>query len=115
MEFLVAIFLLAAFAFLVTRPLRPRVGTAEPTAAELSTEEMRARLAELEARRRARYQEIRDAQSDRASGKLSEQDFERLDAEMRSEAVQVLDEIADVRARLGLPPEETDPPPAAAG
>lgn len=112
---MIALVLLAAFAVAAARPLRARVGTREPTSAELDTEELRARLAELEARRRARYQEIRDAQADRASGKLSELDFERLDSEMRAEAVQVLDEIAELRGRLGLPPEEAAPPPGAAG
>jgi cytochrome c-type biogenesis protein CcmF len=46
---------------------------------------------ELEALKEAKYREIRDAELDHAAGKLSDEDFALLDAELRSEAVKILD------------------------
>jgi cytochrome c-type biogenesis protein CcmF len=46
---------------------------------------------ELEALKEAKYREIRDAELDHAAGKLSDRDFALLDAELREEAVEILD------------------------
>ncbi len=46
---------------------------------------------ELEALKEAKYREIRDAELDHAAGKLSDDDFALLDAELRKEAVEILD------------------------
>jgi cytochrome c-type biogenesis protein CcmF len=46
---------------------------------------------ELEALKEAKYREIRDAELDHAAGKLSDEDFAILDAELRKEAVDILD------------------------
>lgn len=46
---------------------------------------------ELEALKEAKYREIRDAELDHAAGKLSDEDFALLDAELRKEAVEILD------------------------
>ena len=46
---------------------------------------------ELEALKEAKYREIRDAELDHAAGKLSDEDFAILDAELRKEAVEILD------------------------
>ena len=46
---------------------------------------------DLEALKEAKYREIRDAELDHAAGKLSDQDYALLDAELRSEAVEILD------------------------
>jgi cytochrome c-type biogenesis protein CcmF len=46
---------------------------------------------EADARKEAKYREIRDAELDHAAGKLSDQDFAALDAELRREAVELLD------------------------
>jgi cytochrome c-type biogenesis protein CcmF len=45
---------------------------------------------ELEALKEAKYREIRDAELDHAAGKLSDDDFALLDAELRKEAVEIL-------------------------
>ncbi len=45
---------------------------------------------ELEALKEAKYREIRDAELDHAAGKLSDEDFALLDAELRTEAVEIL-------------------------
>jgi cytochrome c-type biogenesis protein CcmF len=46
---------------------------------------------ELEALKEAKYREIRDAELDHAAGKLSDEDFALLNAELRREAVEILD------------------------
>jgi cytochrome c-type biogenesis protein CcmF len=53
---------------------------------------------ELEAQKEAKYREIRDAELDHAAGKLSDEDFALLDAELRREAVEILDGPATMGA-----------------
>jgi cytochrome c-type biogenesis protein CcmF len=48
---------------------------------------------EADALKEAKYREIRDAELDHASGKLSDEDFALLDAELRREAVEILDRL----------------------
>jgi cytochrome c-type biogenesis protein CcmF len=48
---------------------------------------------EADALKEAKYREIRDAELDHAAGKLSDEDFALLDAELRREAVEILDRI----------------------
>ena len=48
---------------------------------------------EADALKEAKYREIRDAELDHASGKLSDEDFALLDAELRREAVEILDRV----------------------
>jgi cytochrome c-type biogenesis protein CcmF len=48
---------------------------------------------EADARKEAKYREIRDAELDHASGKLSDEDFAALDAELRREALEILDQV----------------------
>ncbi len=49
--------------------------------------------AELEAAREAKYREIRDAELDYRTGKLSEEDFAATDGALRAEAVEILDRL----------------------
>ena len=51
---------------------------------------MSAERAELEAAREAKYREIRDAELDYRTGKLSEADWRSLDRTLRAEAVGLL-------------------------
>ena len=81
---LAALVLLAVVAF-VSAPLR------RPEGGDEDLEDPR--VADLEARKEAKYREIRDAEQDRASGKLSQDDFERQDAELRADAIEILDEL----------------------
>ncbi len=46
---------------------------------------------EADALKEAKYREIRDAELDHAAGKLSDEDFALVDAELRREAVEILD------------------------
>ncbi|HEY1854515.1 MAG TPA: cytochrome c-type biogenesis CcmF C-terminal domain-containing protein [Solirubrobacterales bacterium] len=54
---------------------------------------------ETDALKEAKYREIRDAELDHAAGKLSDEDYAILDAELRKEAVEMLDELE--RSREG--------------
>ena len=58
---------------------------------------------ELEALKEAKYREIRDAELDHAAGKLSDEDFALLDAELRKEAVEILDRRRRQRQRRREP------------
>ncbi len=86
MELLIAIVLLALVAAFVSVPLRRAAGTDDP-------DPLDAERAELEARKQAKYRQIRDAEADRASGKLTEEDFRRINRELRGEAIEILKRI----------------------
>jgi hypothetical protein len=49
--------------------------------------------AQLESAREAKYGEIRDAELDMRTGKLSRDDYEAVDAALRAEALEVLDRL----------------------
>ena len=70
-----------AAVWIITGPLR---GTRE------TDEQLEADRAELEALREAKYREIRDAELDFRTGKLSENDWQVLDRTLRAEAVELL-------------------------
>jgi hypothetical protein len=84
MEIVLALVIVALLAVFVVAPLRRRT----PGPAGESPE-----LADLEARKEALYRQIRDAELDREQGKLSRADWERLDAELRREAIDLLKRI----------------------
>ncbi|MFZ1924935.1 MAG: hypothetical protein WAU42_02210 [Solirubrobacteraceae bacterium] len=48
---------------------------------------------ELEAEREAKYREIRDAELDYRTGKLSREDYEAVNGTLRAEAVEILDKL----------------------
>lgn len=73
---------LAVVVLVVSAPLRRAAQDEETEDAE---------RAELEAARDAKYREIRDAELDHAAGKLSDEDYAALDAELRDEALEILD------------------------
>jgi hypothetical protein len=85
---LVFVVLLGAVA-LVAWPLRR--GHVERVA---SGEE--ARREELEAAKEAKYREIRDADMDFRTGKLSDADYRMLDRQLRGEAVEILRELDEL-------------------
>jgi cytochrome c-type biogenesis protein CcmF len=64
---------------------------------------------ELEALKEAKYREIRDAELDHAAGKLSDEDFALLDAELRKEAVEILDSADGNMNGNGSHPTATQP------
>lgn len=82
--------LLLAVVFLVTGPLR-RGAMSE---AEARDEGQRQ---DLEAARDAKYREIRDAELDFQTGKLSEADWRVLDRQLRGEAVEILRRLDELQ------------------
>jgi hypothetical protein len=91
MEFLVVLAVLALVALFVTRPLW-RTAAPRSDARQESDQ-----IAELEAARDAKYREIRDAELDRRTGKLSEQDYEAIDRALRAEAIEILRALDEAR------------------
>lgn len=90
MEIVFAIVLLAAVAAFVVVPLR---------AGELDEKALEdPRAAELDARKQAKYREIRDTELDHAQGKISDAEFATQNAELRREAIEILKEIDDLPA-----------------
>ena len=83
MEIVLVLILVAVAVLAITAPLRAgrRV---ERVAAD------RGERADLEAARDAKYAEIRDAEMDYRTGKLSEADWRGLDRQLRREAVELL-------------------------
>lgn len=57
-------------------------------------------VAELEAARDAKYREIRDAELDHGTGKLSDHDYELIDGTLRAEAVEILRRLDGARDRV---------------
>jgi hypothetical protein len=54
---------------------------------------------ELEAAREAKYREIRDAELDFRTGKLSREDYDAIDADLRAEAIEILNRLEALRPR----------------
>jgi hypothetical protein len=79
---LIVIVLLGVVVWLVSGPLR----TGAPAVEEAEA----ARRDDLEAAKEAKYREIRDAELDYRTGKLSEADWRALDRELRGEAMDLL-------------------------
>jgi hypothetical protein len=78
---LIVIALLGVVVWLVSGPLRTAPAVEEAEAA---------RREDLEAAKEAKYREIRDAELDYRTGKLSEEDWRALDRELRSDAMDLL-------------------------
>ena len=94
MSLLVAIItvaLLVAVMLVLSAPLR---------AARAHGELVSPERGELEAAREAKYREIRDAELDYRTGKLSREDFEALDGTLRAEALEILNRL---EASEGVP------------
>ena len=84
MEVVLPAVLLAAFVlFVVLQPLRSRPDT-------FAGEDRRA---DLEAAKESKYREIKDAELDFRMGKMSDEDWRSLDAELRAQAIAILREL----------------------
>jgi hypothetical protein len=89
---LVVVFVLLAVAVtvaIVAAPLRAGRAAREDEARE-------AALADLEAAKEAKYREIREAEMDYRTGKLSEADWRAIDRELRAEAMELLRRLDDL-------------------
>jgi hypothetical protein len=73
----------SAAAWAIAGPLRGGRAEAEDAVYQ-------AQLEDLEASKEARYREIREAEMDFRTGKLSEADYKAIDRQLRAEAVELL-------------------------
>ena len=95
MEYVIVVAVLFAVVFVITAPLRRAPAGAEreedvPTPPE---------VLDLEAERDAKYREIRDAELDHPTGKLSDADFQAIDSTLRAEAIEILRRLDEVTGR----------------
>lgn len=106
MEFFAILLILFAVVIFVAGPLR-RLDLGAQPAQDATANERSSEIAELEAAREAKYREIRDAELDHQTGKLSDADYGELDSILRAEAVQILGALDRAQAEL----ETTAPGP----
>jgi hypothetical protein len=117
-DYLIVLAILAAVVVYVSAPVRRVLagdhstegGAGSGSRSLLDSAEME--LADLEAAREAKYRELRDAELDHRTGKLSDQDYEELDRSLRGEAIEILHGLDREHARIESPAEA--PPPGAA-
>lgn len=83
MAYVIVLVVLAVAVFVISAPLRADRRRAEP-------EPEAARIADLEAARDAKYREIRDAELDLRTGKLSDEDYGAIDRSLRAEAIEIM-------------------------
>jgi type II secretory pathway component PulM len=92
MDYLIIFAVLVVVVLVISAPLRARRAEDAAESAE---------RAELEAARDAKYREIRDAELDYRTGKLSETDWRALDRSLRAEAVGILRQLDDLPTSEG--------------
>jgi hypothetical protein len=86
MEFVLVLVAAALVVLIVTAPFRRVEGDRALTEDAGSPPD----VAALEAAREAKYREIRDAELDHRTGKLSDEDFRSVDGALRAEAISIL-------------------------
>lgn len=89
MQYLIVLAILSAVVVFVTVPLRRAALDRDASASAPDATE----LDELEAAREAKYRELRDAELDHRTGKLSDADYEAVDRSLRGEAIEILRRI----------------------
>jgi hypothetical protein len=101
---ILTLLLVAAVILVVSAPLRAtrRQQGREPSADAVAIPPPAAGIEferdELEAAREAKYREIRDAEMDYRTGKLSREDYEAIDRALRAEAIEILNRLEASRA-----------------
>jgi flagellar biosynthesis/type III secretory pathway M-ring protein FliF/YscJ len=93
MSYVIAVVLVFAVVAIISSPLRrTRAAGDAAHVGEVSPERE-----ELEAARDAKYREIRDAELDQQTGKISDADFEAVDSTLRAEAIEILRKLDRLR------------------
>jgi hypothetical protein len=103
-EYLIVLAILAAVVVFVSAPLRRAIvgGHSSQGGAGSGSglvDRAEANVAELEAAREAKYRELRDAELDFRTGKLSDEDYKALDRNLRGEAIEILRGLDHERER----------------
>lgn len=83
MAYVIMLVVLAVAVYVISAPFRRQ---RTPRGAQASAN----RTAELEAARDAKYSEIRDAELDLRTGKLSDEDHAAVDRSLRAEAIEIM-------------------------
>lgn len=96
MDFLVIMVILGLVVVFVTAPLRRLPGPGE-TGPEAPVQTEEPEVLELEAARDAKLRELRDAELDHRTGKLSDEDYQAVDAALRAEAIEILRALDQAR------------------
>jgi type II secretory pathway component PulM len=86
LQYLLVLVVLAIALYVISGPL-----LSARRASAIASDDVRA----LEAARDSKLQEIRDAEMDLRTGKLSDEDYEAIDRALRGEAVQILGRLDD--------------------
>jgi type II secretory pathway component PulM len=89
LQYLLVLAVLAVALYAISQPL-----LSARRASAIASDDVRA----LEAARDSKLQEIRDAEMDMRTGKLSDEDYQAIDGALRSEAVQILERLDDALA-----------------
>ena len=89
LEFLLVMVAAATVVLVVSAPFR-RAAADGAGGTDTQDDRSTTEVAELEAAREATYREIRDAELDHRTGKLSDEDFRSLDNSLRAEAISIL-------------------------
>jgi hypothetical protein len=92
-QYVIVLIVLAAAVFVISGPLRKARTPSGPSTSS--------RVAELDAARAAKYAEIREAEFDHRTGKLSDEDYEAVDGALRAEAIEILRELDDSEPTVG--------------
>src|SRR5438477_12809091 len=98
---LLTLVLVAGVLIVISAPLRARAAERRGVAIEGEKTKPESELAALEAAREAKYREIRDAELDYRTGKLSREDYEAVDAGLRREAIAILNSLERAQAPAG--------------
>jgi hypothetical protein len=97
---ILTVVLVTAVVVVVSAPLRSASRRPRPGSSAATAPAGRSSRTELEAAREAKYREIRDAELDYRTGKLSREDFEAIDGELRAEAIEILNRLESAEGRL---------------
>jgi hypothetical protein len=100
--------LLGVVILVISAPLRGARSSLGIDPAQARVELGEGRL-ELEVAREAKYREIRDAELDYRTGKLSREDFAATDGALRAEALELLDRLQRSEHEDATPREEATP------
>src|SRR5712672_586046 len=99
MDLLIILVVLALVVVFVSAPFRRRPAIQGAYANGAGPSTTASEVAELEAEREAKYREIRDADLDHRTGKLSDADYEELDGTLRAEAIEILHRLDTITER----------------
>jgi len=97
--YLIILVVLAAVFALITGPLR---------GVRHRRSDLGVTVADLEAARDAKYREIRDAEMDLRTGKLSEADHREIDGALRAEAIEILHRLDEAQAEEATDDDQDD-------